>query len=99
MKKVLITGANSYIGTSFENYVMQCHDYSIIKEDNQIKKAYKNTYFDVFVGNSIGMTSEMTAVVNAKKDLCFFIAVLICTMKKTSSCFRNMMELLRSVKV
>ena len=34
---------------------------------NQIKKAYKNTYFDVVVGNSIGMTSEMTAVVNAKK--------------------------------
>ena len=29
MKKVLITGANSYIGTSFENYVMQCHDYQI----------------------------------------------------------------------
>ena len=29
MKKVLITGANSYIGTSFENYVMQCRDYQI----------------------------------------------------------------------
>ena len=29
MKKVLITGANSFIGTSFENYVMQCHDYQI----------------------------------------------------------------------
>ena len=29
MKKVLITGANSYIGTSFENFVMQCHDYQI----------------------------------------------------------------------
>ena len=29
MKKVLITGENSYIGTSFENYVMQCHDYQI----------------------------------------------------------------------
>ena len=25
----MITGANSYIGTSFENYVMQCHDYQI----------------------------------------------------------------------
>lgn len=39
---------------------------------NQIKKAYKNTYFDVVVGNSIGMTSEMTAVVNAKKRFVFF---------------------------
>lgn len=29
MKKVLITGANSYIGTSFENYVMKCHVYQI----------------------------------------------------------------------
>lgn len=39
---------------------------------NQIKKAYKNTYFDVVVGNSIGMTSEMAAIVNAKKRFVFF---------------------------
>lgn len=39
---------------------------------NQIKKAYKNVFFDVVVGNSIGMTSEMTAVVKAKKRFVLF---------------------------
>ena len=29
MKKILITGANSYIGTSFEKYMEQCDDYQI----------------------------------------------------------------------
>ena len=38
----------------------------------QINEAYKNQKFDVVVGNSIGMTSEMAAVVNAKKRFVFF---------------------------
>lgn len=29
MKRILITGANSYIGTSFENYIKQFEDYSV----------------------------------------------------------------------
>lgn len=29
MKRILITGANSYIGTSFEKYMEQCDDYQI----------------------------------------------------------------------
>lgn len=29
MKKILITGANSYIGTNFENYIKQYEDYQI----------------------------------------------------------------------
>ena len=38
----------------------------------QINEAYKNQKFDVVVGNSIGMTSEMAAVVNAKRRFVFF---------------------------
>lgn len=39
---------------------------------NQINEAYKNQKFDVVVGNSIGITSEMAAVVNAKRRFVFF---------------------------
>lgn len=38
----------------------------------QINEAYKNQIFDVVVGNSIGITSEMAAVVNAKRRFVFF---------------------------
>lgn len=35
MKKILITGANSYIGTSFENYMKEFNDYKIDTLDMQ----------------------------------------------------------------
>ena len=39
---------------------------------NQIKKAYPNCLFDVVIANSIGKTTEMAAVVKAKKRYVFF---------------------------
>lgn len=47
MKKVLITGANSYIGTSFENYVMQCHDYQIDTVD-MIDRTWRDKSFSEY---------------------------------------------------
>ena len=47
MKKVLITGANSYIGTSFENCVMQCHDYQIDTVD-MIDSTWRNKSFSEY---------------------------------------------------
>ena len=55
-----------------ELYANKRKEYIHKQKVNQIKKAYKNTDFDVVVGNSIGMTSEMTAVVNAKKRFVLF---------------------------
>ena len=39
---------------------------------NQIKKAFPNCVFDVVIANSIGKTTEMAAVVKAKKRYVFF---------------------------
>ena len=55
-----------------ELYASKRKEYIHKQKVNQIKKAYKNIYFDVVVGNSIGMTSEMTAVLKAKKRFVFF---------------------------
>ena len=55
-----------------ELYANKRKEYIHKQKVNQIKKAYKNIYFDVVVGNSIGMTSEMTAVLKAKKRILFF---------------------------
>ena len=50
-----------------ERYTEKRKDFIHKQKVNQINKAYRNCNFDVVVGNSIGMTSEMAAVVNAKK--------------------------------
>lgn len=49
MKKILITGANSYIGTSFENYMNKYKDYSIDTLDmlNSQWKEYDFSSYDV----------------------------------------------------
>ena len=50
MKKILITGANSYIGTSFENYVKQWKDEYIVETVDMIDGSWKEkdlSKFDV----------------------------------------------------
>lgn len=51
MKKILITGANSYIGTSFEKYMEQYNDYQIDTLDMQDSnwKKYDFTSYDSVV--------------------------------------------------
>lgn len=45
MKRILITGANSYIGTSFENWVKQCKDKYIIDTLDMIGEGWKEKNF------------------------------------------------------
>ena len=47
MKKILITGANSYIGTSFENYMKEFNDYKIDTLDMQ-NPDWKNYDFSLY---------------------------------------------------
>ena len=49
MRRILITGANSYIGTSFENYMKQFNDYQIDTLDmlNPDWKKYNFSEYDV----------------------------------------------------
>ena len=47
MKKILITGANSYIGTSFEKYMEQCDDYQIDTLD-MMNPEWKNYDFSTY---------------------------------------------------
>lgn len=55
-----------------ERYTDKRKDFIHRQKVNQIKNAYNNLQFDVVIGNSIGMTSETAAVVNAKKRYVFF---------------------------
>lgn len=48
MKKILITGANSYIGTSFENYVRQWKDEYIVDSVDMIDGTWKEKDFSKF---------------------------------------------------
>lgn len=45
MKKILITGTNSYIGTSFENYLKQWEDEYIVETVDMIDGSWKNKNF------------------------------------------------------
>lgn len=47
MKKILITGANSYIGVSFENYMSKFSDYSVETLD-MLDKQWENKDFSSF---------------------------------------------------
>lgn len=47
MKKILITGANSYIGMSFENYMSKFSDYSVETLD-MLDKQWENKDFSSF---------------------------------------------------
>lgn len=48
MKKILITGANSYIGVSFENYMMQFGDEYLIDTIDMVDGSWKNASFAEF---------------------------------------------------
>lgn len=48
MKKILITGANSYIGTSFENYLKQWKDEYIVETVDMIDGTWKEKDFSKF---------------------------------------------------
>lgn len=48
MKKILITGANSYIGTSFENYVKQWKSEYIVDTVDMIDGTWKNKDFSKY---------------------------------------------------
>lgn len=48
MKKILITGANSYIGTSFENYLKQWKDEYIVETVDMIDGTWKDKDFSGF---------------------------------------------------
>lgn len=48
MKRILITGANSYIGTSFENYVKQWNDEYIVEIVDMIDGTWKEKSFSEF---------------------------------------------------
>ena len=55
-----------------EKYSNKSKKYIHYQKVNQINTCYKNICFDVVVANSIGMTTEMAASVNAKKRYVFF---------------------------
>lgn len=46
MKKILITGANSYIGSSFENYMLQWTDEYLIDTMDMIDGVWRNVSFE-----------------------------------------------------
>ncbi|SHK14507.1 UDP-glucose 4-epimerase [Hathewaya proteolytica DSM 3090] len=48
MKKILITGANSYIGTSLENYLKQWKDEYIVETVDMIDEAWKEKSFSEY---------------------------------------------------
>lgn len=48
MKKILITGANSYIGTSFENYIKQWKDEYIVDTVDMIDGSWKGKDFSKY---------------------------------------------------
>lgn len=48
MKKILITGANSYVGTSFENYLKQWNDKYIVETVDMIDETWKEKDFSKF---------------------------------------------------
>ena len=48
MKKILITGADSYIGTSFENYISEFGDEYIIDTVDMLGDAWKDKDFSCY---------------------------------------------------
>lgn len=48
MKKVLITGANSYIGTSFEQWLKQYPDQYVVDTVDMIESSWKNKDFSIY---------------------------------------------------
>ena len=56
MKKILITGANSYIGTSFENYIKNFPEKYSVDTVDMIDGSWKNKDFSVDLSDGVGGT-------------------------------------------
>ena len=74
MKKILITGANSYIGTSFENYIKEnCPDEYIIETVDMIDGSWREKNFSEY--DSVFHVAGIAHQKETKKNACFYYEI------------------------
>lgn len=101
MKKILITGANSYIGTSFETYMKQWPDEYQIDTVDMIGDAWKSTSFKGYdvVYHVAGIAHQKETLENAHSYYEINRNLAIATAKKAKSSGVKQFILLSSMSV
>lgn len=75
MKKILITGANSYIGTSFEKYIKQNYpDQYVVETVDMIDSAWREKKFSDYdsVFHVAGIAHSDNGKINAEKEKLYY---------------------------
>lgn len=75
MKKILITGANSYIGTSFENYIIEHYPQEyIIDTMDMIDDSWRQKYFSKYdiVYHVAGIAHSDSRKISKEKEMLYY---------------------------
>lgn len=74
MKKILITGANSYIGTSFENYLQQWFDKYQVDTVDMIDGSWREKSFGGYdvVFHVAGIAHSDTGKISKEKEKLYY---------------------------